>query len=109
MGLTNAQQAASYYARKRRRDRADDQKLTLGDNRIAAAAANGTAIGQMNVRNGEGTYTFTLSTNPGSLFQVDGAILEKAGALSAGSYTIGITADNGVDTPIVDSFRVVAI
>lgn len=109
MPFTPAQRAAGYYARKRRRARAEEIAFDLTGNTIDASAANGTWIGAFNVRNGSGTYTFTLTDNAGGLFSLSTAELRKAGALAAGTrYLVVAEADNGVDDPISKSFIIKA-
>lgn len=108
--MSDTMAAALYFARRRQRERARAQVLELTASRVANDAANGTEIGAFNVRNGTGTYTFTLTDDAGGLFAVDGAKLEKADTLAAGTaYIIEASADNGVDDAIVREFRVVAI
>ncbi len=108
--ITGPQQAALYWARKRRRGRANAQSIDLAKNTILASAANGDPVGRLAVLNGSGTYTFTLTLSAGGLFAIDVADLEKNGALVAGtSYSITVSADNGVDTPISQSFMVKAL
>jgi hypothetical protein len=60
-------------------------------------SAIGTVVGNLSVLRGSGTYTYTLTSNPGSLFQISGSQLQVANAsIAAGSYPITIHADNGV-------------
>lgn len=101
--------AELYYARKRNRGRANAEALELTARHVAYNAANGTEIGAFNMRNGSGTYTFTLTDDAGGLFSIDGDKLEKADTLTAGSkYLIECSADNGVDDPTVGTFQVIA-
>ena len=70
---------------------------------IAEDASVGDLVGTLSVSNGTGTYAFTLTDDAGGLFAIDGVDdtrLEVAAALSAGSESITVSADNGVDTPI---------
>lgn len=59
-------------------------------------ASVGTAIGTISVSNAIGTYTFSLTTNPGGKYQIIGNQLQVAAPLTAGTDTIVIHADNGM-------------
>jgi hypothetical protein len=107
MPMTHAQQAALYFARRQRQALARAQVVAFVPAEIAANAANGAAAGSLSVRNGVGTYTFTLTDDAGGLFAIDGDLVEKADTLVAGEkYTIVVEADNGVDDPLSMSFQV---
>lgn len=95
-----------YFARKHRRERARAQVLDLTAATVSASAADATEIGSFNVRNGVGTYTFSLTDDAGATFDLDGAILRKADTLTAGLVTIVAKADNGVDDPITQAFQI---
>lgn len=69
----------------------------------------GDLVGLLSVSNGTGTYAFTLTDDAGGLFAIDGVDdtrLEVAAALSVGSESITVSADNGVDTPITRAFLI---
>ena len=70
-------------------------RISLSNATIAAGSAVGTTIGTLSVSGGTGTYTFTLTSNPGSLFSISGSNLQVAGTLVAGSDPIIIQANNG--------------
>ena len=55
----------------------------------------GHVVGTLSVQNGWGTYTFTLTTNPGGKYQIVGNQLQIAAPLTAGTDTIAIQANNG--------------
>ena len=55
----------------------------------------GKLVGTLSVQNGWGTYTFTLTSNPGGKYQIVGNQLQVAAPLTAGTDTITIHADNG--------------
>jgi hypothetical protein len=62
---------------------------------VADTASIGATIGTLSVAGGSGTYTFTLTSNPGTLFSISGTSLNVAAVLSAGSDAITVHADNG--------------
>ena len=117
-GLTNKQQAALYYSRKHRKMRlgvvpggpALPAALYLsGLNQVTEGAAPGTAIGNLQVLNGSGTYTFTKTNDPSAKFTLAGGLLSTAGAWDyeqATFYPVEITANNGVDPAIVRTINV---
>lgn len=80
--------------------------IRLSSATIAEDASVGDLVGTLSVSNGAGTYTFTLTDDAGGLFAIDGDDLEVAAALSDGSYSITVEADNGVDPPISRSFTI---
>jgi hypothetical protein len=69
--------------------------IVLSSATVPAAATVGTVIGTLSVIGGTGTYTYTFTSNPGSLFSITGNSLKVAAALTAGSDAITIHADNG--------------
>lgn len=71
------------------------QQIQLSAATVQSNASVGTVIGTLSVLNGTGSYTFTLTSNPGSLFSISGSSLEVAGTLSVGSDPITVHADNG--------------
>lgn len=62
---------------------------------IADTASVGDVVGTIAVLGGTGSYTFTLTSNPGGLFSITGNQLKVAASLSAGTDPITIHADNG--------------
>ena len=80
--------------------------IQLSSATIAENASVGAVVGTLSVTNGSGTYTYTLTSNPGTLYAIDGGNLEVADTLSVGSDAITIEADNGVDTPISRAFLI---
>jgi hypothetical protein len=83
-----------------------DAVLELSGSTISDTASIGDMVGTLSVTDGSGSYTYALTSNPGSLYAIDGNALEVAGALSAGSNSITIEADIGVDTPISRAFLI---
>lgn len=83
--------------------------INLSASTIAEDASVGDLVGLLSVSNGSGTYAFTLTNDAGGLFALDGVDdtrLEVASALSAGSESITVEADNGVDPVISRSFLI---
>jgi hypothetical protein len=58
-------------------------------------ATVGTVVGTLSVTGGTGSYTFSLTSNPGGKYSITGNQLKVAAALTAGTDTITIRADNG--------------
>lgn len=75
---------------------------------IADTASIGDTIGTLSVSGGTGTYTFTLTSNPGGLFSITGTSLKVAAALSTGSDAITVHADNGAGG-IVDRVLLITV
>lgn len=80
--------------------------IQLSNATIADTASIGDTVGTLSVSGGSGSYTFTLTDDAGGLFAIDVAAVEAAAALTAGSYSITVQADNGVDTPISRAFLI---
>jgi hypothetical protein len=81
-------------------------RISLSSSTISVSATVGTVIGTLSVIGGTGAYTFTLTSNPGSLFSISGSSLQVAAALSAGSDAISINANNGVGSSITQPFLI---
>jgi hypothetical protein len=65
-------------------------------------SAAGTVIGTLSVVGGTGSYTYSLTFNPGALFQIVGSQLQVLSpTIAAGTYPITIQASGGV--PVVSS------
>lgn len=80
--------------------------ITLSNNSISAAAGIGSLVGVLAVPGGTGTYTFTLTSNPGGLFAISGSNLNVGAALSAGSDPITVHADNGAGSVFNTNFTI---
>lgn len=80
--------------------------IALSNATVASTATVGTTIGSLSVVNGIGSYTFTLTSNPGTLFSISGSSLQVAAALTAGSDPITIHADNGAGGVITQPFTI---
>ena len=63
-------------------DTPDPTGITLSDNEIDDGAAVGDLVGTLLMVGGVGAATFTLTTNPDSLWQIDGNRLEVAASLA---------------------------
>lgn len=81
-------------------------RITLSNASVASVATVGTTIGTLSVVNGKGAYTFTFSSNPGTLFSISAALLQVAAALSAGADPIIIHADNGAGSVLNGPFTI---
>jgi hypothetical protein len=98
MGLTDKQQTALYFSRKRRRQAAG--KIIAGSNlTVADNAANGTVVGSIRLAPGFGRVTFALTDAAGGAFALNGnqIVVANNGALVAPSLQITVQAS--------DSFR----
>lgn len=80
--------------------------IQLSSATISDTASIGDLVGTLSVSGGSGSYTYTLTDDAGGLFAIDAAAVEAAAALTAGSYSITVQADNGVDTPISRAFLI---
>jgi hypothetical protein len=80
--------------------------IQLSSATIADTASVGTVIGTLSVIGGTGSYTFTLTSNPGSLFSITGNSLKVAAALTAGSDAITVHADNGAGSVLNQPFLI---
>lgn len=66
-------------------------QILLSNASIPDSTASGSTVGTLSVSNG-GTYTYSLTSNPGSLFSITGTALKTAATISAGSYSITVRA-----------------
>lgn len=87
--------------------------IRLAGSSFAEGAVAGTAIGTLSVVGGFGTYTFTLTDSAGGKVQVaapNGSNLQVGATPStAGSFTIGVHADNGAGSTFDATFVITAI
>lgn len=81
-------------------------QLRLSAATIPDSTEIGGTIGTLSVANGSGSYTYSLTSNPGTLFSITGDLLQTAAELTAGSYPITVSADNGVDSPLSRAFLI---
>lgn len=75
-------------------------RIVISGTSVLDDAAVGDAIGTLSVIGGSGVYTFTEIADPDALFAIDVDAVEVAAALTVGSYSYTVQADNGVDDPI---------
>lgn len=80
--------------------------IVLSNATIADTASVGDLVGNLSVVNGSGTYTYTLTSNPGTLFSITTAALKTAAALTAGSDAITVHADNGAGSVLNRAFLI---
>lgn len=80
--------------------------INLSSATVASTATVGTTVGVLSVVGGTGVYTFTFTSNPGTLFAISGANLNVAAALSVGSDAITIQANNGAGSIITQPFLI---
>jgi hypothetical protein len=80
--------------------------LNLSASTVADTATVGTVIGTLSVTGGTGSYTYTFTSNPGTLFSITTNQLKVAAALTAGSDPITIKADNGAGSTVTKAFLI---
>jgi hypothetical protein len=86
--------------------------IQLSSASIAEDAAGDAVIGTLSVANGSGSYTFSITADPDSKFQIindDELALGTEATLdyeTATSHLVTIEADNGVDDPISRQFTI---
>ena len=104
MPLTRAQQAAAYYARKRRRVEAEGYIVTLSSDpsspTVAATATAGTAVSTLSIDRQLTDVTYELTSNPDDIFQISGDALQIQTQPSSQGYV----ATNTIDITIVAKF-----
>lgn len=80
--------------------------LNLSASATTDGASVGDVIGTLSVSNPVGSYTYSLTSNPGSLFSIAGNQLKVATTLTAGLDPITISANNGAGSVISASFTI---
>ncbi len=81
--------------------------LNLSNASIASTAATGSVVGNFSVTNGTGVYTYSLTSNPGSLFNVVGtSLVASTSPLTPGSDPITAKADNGAGSIVIRAFLI---
>ena len=83
--------------------------VLLSNSTVMDNATVGSNVGVLSVAGGSGTYTFALTSNPGSLFAISGANLNTAAAMTAGTYPITVQASGGVPTPVTRTLAITVI
>lgn len=86
-------------------------RLLLSASTILDNASIGATIGTLSVQGGKGSYTYSLTSNPGSLFSISGSSLQVAASLSAqdGSHAITVQANNGAGSIITQPFLITVL
>ena len=83
--------------------------LNLSASTFPENSALNTVIGTLSVTGGSGTYTYTFTSNPGTLFNISGALLRVTSTtIVAGSYPVTIRADNGAGSVVTRAFLLTA-
>jgi hypothetical protein len=86
--------------------------IALSNAAFPSASAQGTAIGNLSVIGGKGTYVFTLTDSAGNKVQVAGTngVNLQAGSVSStpGSFSITVHADNGAGSVFNKTFLITA-
>ena len=80
--------------------------LNLSSATVLDNATVGTVIGTLSVSGGTGSYTYSLTSNPGTLFSITTNQLKVAASLTAGSDPITIKADNGAGSVVTKAFLI---
>ena len=103
--------ARNYYLLRRKKRLLSGEvtltpRIQLSGLTASSGAGVGDLVGNLSVSDGSGVYTYSL-TDGDALFDIDGSRLEVGAALSVGTESITIEADNGVDTPLSRTFSIV--
>lgn len=83
--------------------------LNLSNDLVDEDAAVGTLIGELFVTGGNGPYTYTIDSDPDSKFEIVGNELFTADDLDFEEdefHTVTVSADNGVDDPLLQEFTI---
>lgn len=84
--------------------------ITLSADTIAEDAEVNDVVGLLSVANGSGSYTFTITADPDSKFDIGNVNELQLGDTldyeTATSHSVTIEADNGVDDPISRTFTI---
>ena len=88
----------------------DSVGIHMSGGSIAENASVGDPVGTFSILNASGNWldpiTYTLTDDAGGKYAIDGDDLEVADALSDGTDSITVEADNGTDTPITRTFSI---
>ncbi len=83
--------------------------LNLSASTFPANSVLNTVIGTLSVTGGTGVYTYSLTSNPGTLFNISTTSLRVTSTtIAAGSYPVTIRADNGAGSIIDKVFLLTA-
>jgi len=84
--------------------------LNLSSSSFSANSAVNTVIGVLSVSGGSGSYTYSLTSNPGILFNISTASLRvNNGTIAAGPYPVTVKADNGAGSVVTRAILLTAI
>jgi hypothetical protein len=81
--------------------------ITLSNQFTNDLATIGAAIGTLGVSYGVGSYTFTLTTNPGGRYAISGNQLVTAATLVAGTDVVAVQANNGAGSILNSTFSII--
>lgn len=83
--------------------------LHLSASTFPANSTLNTVIGTLSVTGGTGVYTYSLTSNPGTLFNISASSLRVTSTtIAVGSYPVTIQANNGAGSIINGSFLLTA-
>lgn len=83
--------------------------LNLSASSFPENSALNTVIGALSVTDGTGVYSYSLTSNPGTLFNISGSNLRVTSTtIAAGSYPVTILADNGAGSTVSRAFLLTA-
>ena len=80
--------------------------VILSNALVAKSASVGFTIGTLSISGGSGSYSYALTSNPGSLFAISGSNLNVAAALTGGTVTISVQATGGSPSPVTQNFTI---
>lgn len=84
-------------------------RIALSNTSLLDTSDTGFDIGTLSVRKGEGSYIFSLDSDPSGFFAIDGDVFEVANmALAAGTYPVVISA-SGSPQPGPRTFNIEVI
>lgn len=81
--------------------------IQISNTTVPSSATIGTVVGTLSVIGGSGSYTYTLTSNPGGLYSISGNQLEVAASLTPGSDPITVQANNGAGSVITQPFTII--
>jgi hypothetical protein len=85
---------------------ASSPRINLSAAIIGDTAHVGDVVGTLSVSRGTGSYTYTFTSNPGTLFSITTNSLKVAASLTAGSDAITLHADNGAGSVVTTTFLI---
>ena len=94
---------------------AAEARISLSPETVLDDAVGGDLVGTLSVLNGSGTYTFSITSDPDSKFDVDGTDsslleVEALATFTAGNtHLVTVEADNGVDPVLSATFSIFVV